>query len=260
MPTTKIKNPKYEILTESFTSKKAIGDKIKSIVASYDDYKPLSSSDQSFMIEFFNQFYPNGKSYFEIEDFMYICVGKTRNRFGKGTRCFFMRVKSQVEGGGAKHRFNPLSWSTALNKPRTENGELDEDKVLRNTVLKGLRTIVRKQTMQFRLNVYALQHATDKRVSTGTTGMAKCQASGKLLDKKQLHTDHIGCSFIQLVKDFMETNGLTFEKIPFDITRGGAVLIKNKDIALKWAYYHKCHAKFKLIEGKLNMSMGSKKH
>ena len=249
---------KYQILNESFTSKKSIGDKIKSIVESNVDWKPLNKNDQAFMIDFFSQFYDNGDKYFKIADFIHICVGKTRNKFGKGTRCFFMRVRSIDEGGSSKHRHNPLSWSTALNKPRTAEGAIDEDKVHRNNILKGFRTIIRKQTMQYRMDVYKRQNATDARVSLGTSGNAKCERSGKLLDKKELDTDHI-YPFIKLVNDFMEDYGITFEKIIFEITRGGAVIIKNKEVALKWAYFHKCNARLILIEKSVNRSMGARK-
>lgn len=216
------KRQSFHISGETFTTKEALRDRIRGIVAAYSDEQELSVTDLTFTLAVLDR-HPQAET--KVGCGVASMTVRT-NPVYRSNRGFYL---IRVDGTGTD-----WSWTECLNPtphPRK--------------VIRAMRVLVEPQTLAFKHAFFA-------------KGPQVCELTGALITFVGSHVDHIPpLTFEKLVADFLEEYRLDIGAIPLrdELADNNYVdAIDDDFIAVRWIEYHRSHAALRVVSRLGNLS------
>lgn len=208
------KRNEYTILNQTFKTKKALAEKIRSILHSYEISQSLNETDFAFM-----------KGVLELHP-------SAEQKKGCGVKS----IRVEIDGWGKNVCFKltrndgsetDFSYLHCLNKEETPLVWFK----------KSARTAVESQILQFRDNAFKKNANKD--------GCILCPIKGILVTNANAHVDHAPpCEFDTLVNSFLNETGINPAELEYNGFGDNEYKksFADKEIEKRWAEYHKKHA------------------
>lgn len=222
----------FMIAGETFKTKGALIERVRGIIAAYDDGVSLDWVDSQFMLALL-ELHPNSeiKIGVGVESF---CIQENPVYPGRRSRGF---VFTRVDGTSTDFSYREcVSPSSQVKKVKS-----------------AFRQAIQDQTVQFKRDFF------------DTNGpSAICPETGETLSFVGSHVDHVApLTFERLMLDFVSAEGIDIEKIALaDELQDNKYVdtLQNEWLEDRWSAYHHSHAILEVVSQNANLSARRRIH
>lgn len=209
---------KLTIGAREFASKRAAADAIRTVLYAYKHGQTLTPEHAAFVGDVLER-HP-----------------EREQKIGAGVASF------QVQDNGGTMGF----WLTRIDGSRTDFSFLSclSAPSAAQKARAAFRREIRDQIVAFRAAAFDWQ------------SLVPCAVSGELVSIGNAHVDHCP-TFESLLRDFESLHLLTLDDVAVEPTRDGETdtRLADRDLAKRWADYHREHARLRIVSARANLSM-----